>query len=215
MIKQNHLVLTSEVYFKTFIFTLFLASLLFFNHIDIGVSAEKEENKKDKISDSIKNFPAVVIDMKKVLSKSTAWKKLQKDMQKIESNFKVEIEKEEEDLKKQQENLVAQKSVLSEEEFKEKQNVFRGKVNKIQTKIEGIRRELESTMAKGMQIIQNEAVKHLKEIASEKGYLLVFDATSTVIAADKINISELVAEKLNGTLPSIKIDRKENKKVDK
>ena len=67
MIKQNHLVLTSEVYFKTFIFTFFLASLLYFNHIDIGFSAEKEEKKQDKITDSIKNSPAVVIDMKKVL----------------------------------------------------------------------------------------------------------------------------------------------------
>ena len=82
-------------------------------------------------------------------------------MQKIESEFKSEIEKEEKGLKDEQENLVAQKSVLSEEQFKEKQDSFRGKVNKTQTKIEGIRRELESTMARGMQIIQNEAIKQL------------------------------------------------------
>ena len=70
-------------------------------------------------------------------------------------------------------------------------------------------------MAKGMQIIQNEAIKHLKEISAKEGYLLVFDASSTVIAADKINISDLVASRLNETLPSIKIDRKEDKQGDK
>ena len=70
-------------------------------------------------------------------------------------------------------------------------------------------------MAKGMQIIQNEAIKHLKDIASKEGYLLVFDATSTVIAADKINISDIVVDKLNKTLTSIEIDRKEDKKGDK
>tara|TARA_E500000178_G_scaffold179292_1_gene177892 strand:+ start:326 stop:973 length:648 start_codon:yes stop_codon:yes gene_type:complete len=215
MIKQKHLVLTSEVYFKILIYFIQILLFLVLFHIDNSFSQEVKNKNEVNINNTIKNFPAVVIDMKKVLSKSTAWMKLQKDMQKIESDFKSDIEKEENDLKKEQENLVAQKSVLSDEQFKEKQNIFRGKVNKTQTKIEGIRRELESTMAKGMQIIQNEAIKHLKKIAAKEGYLLIFDASSTVIAADKINISDIVAEKLNGSLPSIKIDRNEEKKGDK
>ena len=215
MIKQKHLVLTSEVYFKIIIYFIQILLFLIIFQIDNSFSQEVKDENEVNINDSIKNFPAVVIDMKKVLSKSTAWMKLQKDMQKIETDFKSDIEKEEKDLKKEQENLVAQKSVLSDEQFKEKQNIFRGKVNKTQTKIEGIRRELESTMAKGMQIIQNEAIKHLKKIAAKEGYLLIFDASSTVIAADKINISDIVAEKLNGSLPSIKIDRNEEKKGDK
>ena len=215
MIKQKHLVLTSEVYFKILIYFIQILLFLVLFHIDNSFSQEVKNKNEVNINNTIKNFPAVVIDMKKVLSKSTAWMKLQKDMQKIESDFKSDIEKEENDLKKEQENLVAQKSVLSDEQFKEKQNIFRGKVNKTQTKIEGIRRELESTMAKGMQIIQNEAIKHLKKIAAKEGYLLIFDASSTVIAADKINISDIVAEKLNGSLPSIKIDINEDKKGDK
>ena len=215
MIKQKHLVLTSEVYSKVLIYFIQILLFLVLFQIDNSFSQEVKDENEVNLNNSIKNFPAVVIDMKKVLSKSTAWMKLQKDMQKIESDFKSDIEKEENDLKKEQENLVAQKSVLSDEQFKEKQNIFRGKVNKTQTKIEGIRRELESTMAKGMQIIQNEAIKHLKKIAAKEGYLLIFDASSTVIAADKINISDIVAEKLNGSLPSIKIDRNEEKKGDK
>ncbi len=214
MIKQKHLVLTLGVYFSSFLFYIIILSNLFFLQTKNIFSQENNNNKLEEIDKTIKNFPAVVIDMKKVLSKSTAWKTLQKDMQKIESEFKSEIEKEEKGLKDEQENLVAQKSVLSEEQFKEKQDSFRGKVNKTQTKIEGIRRELESTMARGMQIIQNEAIKHLKQISAKEGYLLVFDASSTVIAADKINISDLVAEKLNETLPSIQIDRKEEKQGD-
>ena len=215
MIKQKHLVLTSEVCFKFLIYFIQILLFLVLFQIDNSFSQEVKDENEVNLNNSIKNFPAVVIDMKKVLSKSTAWMKLQKDMQKIESDFKSDIEKEENDLKKEQENLVAQKSVLSDEQFKEKQNIFRGKVNKTQTKIEGIRRELESTMAKGMQIIQNEAIKHLKKIAAKEGYLLIFDASSTVIAADKINISDIVAEKLNGSLPSIKIDINEDKKGDK
>ena len=54
------------------------------------------------------------------------------------------------------------------EEFKEKEGIFKQKVNKIQGKVEKIRRELESAMAKGMQVIQQEAVKHMKEIAKRR-----------------------------------------------
>ena len=110
--------------------------------------------------------------------------------------------------------MLAQKSVLSAEEFKDKEDEFRQSVNKIQGKVEKIRRELESAMAKGMQVIQQEAVKHMKEIAKKEGYLLVFDANTTVISADRINISNIVVEKLNKSLPSITVEKKKEKKVD-
>ena len=160
------------------------------------------------------NFPAAVIDMKLVLSNSSAFTTLQKEIQKLEKSYKEEIKDEEDILKKEQENLLAQKSVLSREEFKEKEDDFKQKVNKIQAKVEKIRRDLESTMAKGMQIIQQEAVKHMKDIAAKEGYLLVFDANTTVISADKINISKIVVDKLNKSLPKISVEREKEKKVD-
>ena len=108
----------------------------------------------------------------------------------------------------------AQKSVLADEEFKTKEQAFKVKVNKVQSKVQNIRRELESTMARGMQLIQTEAVKHLKEIASKEGYLVVFDAATTIITADIINISDQVTEKVNKSLPKINLERKKEKEVD-
>jgi outer membrane protein len=205
MTKQKHLVLILDNYFKYLLLVIFVL-INFTAHAD-------QENKE--VNKNIKNFPAVVIDMKKVLSKSTAFITLQKQIQKLEETFKKDIKVEEEILKKEQENLLSQKSVLSDEQFKEKENIFKQKVNKVQSKVEKVRRDLESTMARGMQVIQQEAVKHMKDISIKEGYLLVFDANSTVIAADKINISNLVAEKLNKSLPKILIEKNKVKKVDK
>ena len=205
MTKQKHLVLTLDNYFKY----LLLILVVLINYTAYS-NEEKIEVKKN-----IASFPAVVIDMKKVLSKSTAFTTLQKQIQKLEENFKKDIKAEEDVLKKEQENLLSQKSILSDEEFKEKENAFKQKVNKVQSKVEKVRRDLESTMARGMQVIQQEAVKHMKEISVKEGYLLVFDANSTVIAADKINISNLVADKLNKSLPKVLIEKKKAKQVDK
>ena len=207
MIKQKHLASTSVRYFRQFTIILFLYC------ININQSALSQEETKSSQAEKI-NFPAAVIDMKFVLSKSSAFTTLQKEIQKVEKTYKEEIQNEENLLKKDQEKLVAQKSVLSAEEFKEKEDIFKQKVNKVQGKVEKIRRELESTMAKGMQVIQKEAVKHMKEIAKKEGYLLVFDANTTVISADKINISNIVVDKLNKSLPKITVEKKKEKKVD-
>jgi Skp family chaperone for outer membrane proteins len=205
MTKQKHLVLTLDNYFKYLL--LILVVLINYNAYS---NEEKIEEKKN-----IASFPAVVIDMKKVLSKSTAFTTLQKQIQKLEESFKKDIKAEEDVLKKEQENLLSQKSILSDEQFKEKENAFKQKVNKIQSKVEKVRRDLESNMARGMQVIQQEAVKHMKEISIKEGYLLVFDANSTIIAADKINISNLVADKLNKSLPKVLIEKNKVKQVDK
>ena len=207
MIKQKHLASTLVHYFRQFSLVLFLS------YINIFQSSIAQEQTKPTNTEQI-NFPAAVIDMKVVLSKSSAFTTLQKEIQTLEKNYKEEIQNEENLLKKEQEKLVAQKSVLSAEEFKEKEDTFKQKVNKIQGKVEKIRRELESTMAKGMQIIQQEAVKHMKEIAKKEGYLLVFDANTTVISADRINISNIVVDKLNKSLPKITVEKKKEKKVD-
>ena len=207
MIKQKHLALTLARCFRQSALILFLSFITTFQG-----ALSQEEAKPDKTQ--AVNFPAAVIDMKVVLSKSSAFSTLQKEIQKLEKNYKEEIQNEENLLKKEQEKLVAQKSVLSAEEFKEKEDTFKQKVNKIQGKVEKIRRELESTMAKGMQVIQQEAVKHMKEIAKKEGYLLVFDANTTVISADRINISNIVVDKLNKSLPKITVEKKKEKKVD-
>ena len=178
------------------------------------LEAQEKVKKNSTISELKNSFPAAVIDMQKVLSLSEAMKTLQKEVKTIEDGFKEQIKKEEETLKSEQENLRAQKSVLAKDQFEEKEQEFKEKVNKVQSRIQNIRRELESTMARGMQIIQAEAVKHLKEIAKNEGYLVVFDAATTVITADVINISDQVVEKINKSLPKINIERNKEKKGD-
>ena len=81
MIKQKHLASTSVRYFRQFVLVLFLS------YISIFQSAPAQEDAKSSRTDKI-NFPAAVIDMKVVLSKSAAFTTLQKEIQKLEKNYK-------------------------------------------------------------------------------------------------------------------------------
>jgi hypothetical protein len=71
MIKQKHLASTLVRYFKL------LTLILFLSFFSVFQSALTQEETKTVKPEKI-NFPAAVIDMKAVLSKSSAFKTLQK-----------------------------------------------------------------------------------------------------------------------------------------
>ena len=101
MTKPRPLVLMLVHFFKSTIFvSLILINILFIN-INLAFSDEKSK-KNIKNNDLKSNFGAAVVDMQKVLSKSTAWASLQKQVKEIEENFKAQIKGEEESLKKEQ-----------------------------------------------------------------------------------------------------------------
>ena len=60
----------------------------------------KKNLRNLKKSELKKDFGAAVIDMQKVLSKSTAWEALQKQVKEIEDKFKEQIKGEKKALKK-------------------------------------------------------------------------------------------------------------------
>ena len=119
MTKQKPLALTLDRFFRIQPLLLFV-TLFFINFLLFA--QEQKISKNIELKD---NFPAAVIDMQKVLSKSTAWASLQNEVKKLEDGFKKEIKMEEETLKKEQENLRSQKSVLAAEQYKEKENAFK------------------------------------------------------------------------------------------
>ena len=83
MIKQTHLASTLVRYFRQFTLVFFLS------YINIFQSSIAQEQTKPINTEQI-NFPAAVIDMKVVLSKSSAFTTLQKEIQNVEKNYKEE-----------------------------------------------------------------------------------------------------------------------------
>ena len=71
MIKQKHLALMLVRFFDPKLILTLLIVNIFLINISLTIADEKE--KKPKKNELNKNFGAAVIDMQKVLSKSTAW----------------------------------------------------------------------------------------------------------------------------------------------
>ncbi len=170
-------------------------------------STESVEVEKDNLSVSGQEFPISVVDMQFIVSKSTAAVKVREYLENMKSKFGAEIKDEEEVLKQMQEELGSQRSILPPDEFSAMENDFRKKVEKLQKTVADKNQLLENMLSQSINIIQTEAIKIITNIGREKGLALVLDTSSVVIAADSINISKIVIERLNTNLEEVDMSK--------
>tara|TARA_B100000686_G_scaffold355327_1_gene472722 strand:- start:10453 stop:11058 length:606 start_codon:yes stop_codon:yes gene_type:complete len=170
---------------------------------------EENDNNDPQTKTSIVNetFPIAVVDMQYIVSKSTAAFKVKEYLENMKAEFGEEIKNEEESLKQMQEELSSQRSILPPDEFSMLENDFRKKVENLQKIVAEKNQLLEKLLSQSVQIIQTEAIKIITTIGREKGLALALDTSSVVIAADTINISENVIDRLNTNLSEVDMNK--------
>lgn len=151
------------------------------------------------------DFAIGLIDINRIFRLSTALGGVRDEVAAREQRYREEITAEEERLRKQQEELSQKRSVLSPQEFAIEEASFRSDVEGLQKRVNERNQELQELMAQSQQQVQEEAVRIIAEIALERNFALVFDASQLVIAAEQINISDEVVERLNQRFPSLEI----------
>ena len=172
-------------------------------------SQENEDNSEENTELPIvgESFPIAVVDMQYIVSKSSAAVKVREYLESMKENFGAEIKAEEESLKLMQEELGSQRSILPPDEFSLMENDFRKKVENLQKIVAERNKLLENILSQSIQIIQTEAIQIITTIGREKGLALALDTSSVVIAADTINISANVVERLNNNLPEVDMEK--------
>ena len=152
-------------------------------------------------------FPIAVVDMQYIVAKSSAAITVREYLENMKSDFGDEIKSEEESLQLMQEELGSQRSILPPDEFAMLENDFRKKVENLQKIVAEKNQLLENILSQSVQEIQTEAIKIITAIGRENSLALVLDTSSVVIAADTINVSSKVIERLNNNLPQVDMDK--------
>jgi len=168
---------------------------------------EENGNTENEIPNVSQSFPIAVIDMQYIVAKSTAAVKVRDYLENMKAEFGKEIKSEEESLKQMQEELSSQRSILPPDEFTLLENDFRKKVENLQKIVAEKNQLLENILTQSVQNIQTEAINIITTIGKEKGLALALDTSSVVIAADSINISANVIERLNTNLPEVDMNK--------
>ncbi len=177
----------------------FICIYIFF----VNMVLAQEEVSNDNVPVVNKTFPIAVVDMQSIVGQSFAAVKVREFIDNKKKEFTNELKKEEEALKLMQEELSSQRSILPPDEFSELEGNFRKRVEALQKMVAEKNQLLEDVLSRSVQKIQNEAIKIITDIGTEKGIALTLDTSTVVIAANSINISKSVIDLLNISLPEL------------
>ena len=144
--------------------------------------------------------------MKRVLNESKAGKGAQDFLQKT---FKVNQKKFadlEKKLKAEEEDLLNQKTILNKEQYKEKSKELRNKVIKYQADRRTTLDKITSQRSKAKDTLYKKIDPILSNYIKENNVSLVLDKKVVLGGQNEFDITNIIVDKLNKELPSIKLE---------
>ena len=146
------------------------------------------------------------IDLKYVLNASKAGKGAQEFLKKsfeTNQNKFMEIEK---NLKKEEQELISQKNSLTKEDYKKKSDALRKKVVQYQSNRRSTLDEISKQRAKAKNELLSALDPILKTYIDENNISLILDKKIIMAGQTQSDITNIIVEKLNKKLPSLKIN---------
>jgi len=145
------------------------------------------------------------IDLKYVLNNSKAGKSAQDYLKKTFNEKQKEFMKTEKELKKEEEDLISSKEKLSKDEYKKKSDGLRKKVAKYQTDRRQALEKIGKQRTEAKQTLLSKLDPILKNYIKENNISLIIDKKNIVAGKQTVDITNVIVEKLNKELPSLKI----------
>lgn len=149
-----------------------------------------------------------VVDLKKIMDQSLAAKTAQKEINSIKEKYLAEIKSQDKQLQQRQKELMEQKKALSEVAFGKKLEEFRNKINQERMTAAKKQKVIEAAFAKSLELIKDETVKVVSQIAKEKKLDMVVPTSQLLYGKPQLDISDEVLKRLNQNLTKVNINIK-------
>tara|TARA_Y100000590_G_scaffold68445_1_gene74578 strand:- start:3 stop:527 length:525 start_codon:yes stop_codon:yes gene_type:complete len=147
----------------------------------------------------------VILDLKYVLNNSKAGKGAQDYLKKSFSDNAKKFNNMENDLKKEEKDLLAKKTILSKDEYTKKIDNLRKKVIDFQSQRKSSIDKIATQRAESREILIKNIDPILQTYIKENNISLVIDKKYTLGGSPENDITKIIVEKLNKTLPSINL----------
>lgn len=189
---------------------LILSVALLFANIAIAHAEEKSSPFEVK--------RVAVVDVKQVMDESVAAKAAQKEIASIKDKYLDEIKASDKKLQDRRKELLDQKKVMDEKTFNKKVSEFESKVQQERVAAAKKQKIVEAAFVKSLELIRDETLKIVAEIAKDKNYDLVMPTSQLLYSNSGADITDEVLKKINERLTKVNINiknRSDDKSKDK
>ena len=146
------------------------------------------------------------MDMTYILNNSKAGKGAQDFLKKSFSNNQKKLADKEKELKKEESDLLSKKEILTKEEYKKQTDELRKKVTIYQTERRSILEKIAKQRTEARTTLLKKIDPILKKYIDDNGISVVVDKKNIIGGNNDLDITNIIVEKLNKELPSLKLE---------
>ena len=164
------------------------------------------------------SLSVAVIDVQRVLRKSTATKSILPQLEGIKRSYEKEIRQQEKELRAANQDLLRQRAILTPEAYNERRKKFERRAGDAQRNLQNTKRTLDQAVGRARNKVRRALMMIAQEIAKERSLNLVLPRSAILVMEMKLDITTEVIKRLDKRLPSVAIalpkrpsDKKKNK----
>ena len=143
--------------------------------------------------------PILIINQDRIFAESQPGTKANSDFEDEARTLAAENARIEAELIEEEGALTEERATLTTPEFREKADAFDARVQRIRAEQDQKAREIQASRDAARQALIQEAGDLIREIALERGALVVMDQRSVILSADAIDITDAVIARINET----------------
>ncbi len=144
-----------------------------------------------------------VIDMQRILSRSTVVAGLTERIEEQRAHFRNALREQEEAFRESDRALAQDRATLDPTTFAERRQALQTKAGQLQREFDDRKRELDRLFRQGMAQVQEQLTTILQEISSERGLDLVLGKATVVLVSPDLEITEQVLARLNERMKEV------------
>lgn len=146
-----------------------------------------------------------VLDLNTIRRDADAVRDIRRQIAEYRKAFQSEIQNEEKALREANQELARRRSILSPEAFAAERRKFEQRVLDMQKLVQQRRENLERAQAQAMAQVEDNLNAIVREIAGARGFALVLSDVQAVVIDDNLDITKEALDRLNKSLPSVKV----------
>jgi len=156
-------------------------------------------------SNSLPNAKIAILDIQSVLDNSIAIKHLRTSIDTISEQFAKELSAKEMEFKEMGEGLEKKRASFKPEQFEKEVEGFYKKLSAFQHETQKKKEKLERAHSAAIEFVHEHTIKIVHEVSREKGFNIALPMSQTLYAADVLNITSEVTQRLNQKVTEVQL----------
>jgi outer membrane protein len=148
-----------------------------------------------------------VLDIALLRQNAKVFKSLREQVGKIGQSFQTDLQKEQQALQTSQQELDRQRTILAPDAFARERDKWQQQYQALGRKVEQLNQEMVKIEGEANREVENSLKKIVEQIAEEYQLALIFRKEQTVLSANQLDLTPMVLERLDKTMPTVKVGK--------